>query len=115
MTDALPRDAVLLVVDVQNGFDRFNEELHRNNPALEANIARLQRAWRSTLVIQRASIAASACQRLLPMTRILIHRSCAAASGMAVGKLAEAGSGLEGSKRRQQGSTFRTPRLSNRS
>jgi nicotinamidase-related amidase len=48
MTDALPRNAVLLVVDVQNGFDRFNEELHRNNPALEANIARLQRAWRST-------------------------------------------------------------------
>ena len=48
MTDALPRNAVLLVVDVQSGFDRFNEELHRNNPALEANIARLQRAWRST-------------------------------------------------------------------
>ena len=48
MTDALPRNAVLLVVDVQNGFDRFNEELHRNNPALEANIARLQRAWRGT-------------------------------------------------------------------
>jgi len=48
MTDRLPRNAVLLVVDVQKGFDRFNEELHRNNPALEANIARLQRAWRST-------------------------------------------------------------------
>ena len=48
MTDALPRNAVLLVVDVQNGFDRFNEDLHRNNPALEANIARLQRAWRDT-------------------------------------------------------------------
>jgi len=48
MTDALPRNAVLLVVEVHNGFDRFNEELHRNNPALEANIARLQRAWRST-------------------------------------------------------------------
>ena len=39
MTDALPRNAVLLVVDVQKGFDSFNEELHRNNPALEANIA----------------------------------------------------------------------------
>src|SRR2546422_3019063 len=48
MTDALPRNAVLLVVDVQKGFDRFNEELHRNNPALETNIARLQRGWRST-------------------------------------------------------------------
>src|SRR5437660_889842 len=48
MTDALPRNAVLLVVDVQKGCDRFNEELHRNNPALEANIARLQRGWRST-------------------------------------------------------------------
>src|SRR5438309_10665064 len=48
MTDALPRNAVLLVVDVQKGFDRFNEELHRNNPALETNIARLPRGWRST-------------------------------------------------------------------
>src|SRR5207302_9784021 len=48
MTDALPRNAVLLVVDVQKGFDRFNEELHRNNPALETNIARLQRGWRRT-------------------------------------------------------------------
>ena len=36
------------MVDVQKGFDRFNEELHRNNPALETNIARLQRGWRST-------------------------------------------------------------------
>jgi nicotinamidase-related amidase len=44
----LPRDAVLLVIDVQKGFDRFNEEYHRNNPALEANIARLQRAWRES-------------------------------------------------------------------
>jgi len=45
---ALPPDAVLLVIDVQKGFDRFNEEYHRNNPALEANIARLQRAWRES-------------------------------------------------------------------
>lgn len=45
---SLPRDAVLLVIDVQKGFDRFNEEYHRNNPALEANIARLQRAWRES-------------------------------------------------------------------
>jgi nicotinamidase-related amidase len=46
--NTLPPDAVLLVIDVQKGFDRFNEEYHRNNPALEANIARLQRAWRET-------------------------------------------------------------------
>ena len=44
----LPSNAVLLVIDVQKGFDRFNEEYHRNNPALEANIARLQRAWRDS-------------------------------------------------------------------
>ena len=40
---ALPRDAVLLVVDVQKGFDQFPE---RNNPQCEANIAALQAAWR---------------------------------------------------------------------
>jgi len=45
---SLPGNAVLLVIDVQKGFDRFNEELHRNNPALEANIAQLQRAWRAS-------------------------------------------------------------------
>jgi len=44
----LPQNAVLLVIDVQKGFDRFNEEYHRNNPALEANIARLERAWRES-------------------------------------------------------------------
>lgn len=44
----LPANAVLLVIDVQKGFDRFNEEYHRNNPALEVNIARLQRAWRDS-------------------------------------------------------------------
>ena len=46
MIARLPRNAVLLIVDVQKGFDRFNTELHRNNPDLETNIARLQRAWR---------------------------------------------------------------------
>jgi len=45
---SISRDAVLLVVDVQQGFDRFNESLHRNNPALERNIARLLEAWRVT-------------------------------------------------------------------
>jgi nicotinamidase-related amidase len=39
----LPRDAVLLVIDVQKGFDQFP---HRNNPLLEANVLRLQEAWR---------------------------------------------------------------------
>jgi nicotinamidase-related amidase len=44
----LAKNAVLLVVDVQRGFDGFNESLHRNNPDLEANIARLLDAWRRT-------------------------------------------------------------------
>jgi nicotinamidase-related amidase len=39
----LPRDAVLLVIDVQKGFDQFPD---RNNPQCEANIAALQAAWR---------------------------------------------------------------------
>ena len=44
----LPRDAVLLVVDVQRGMDDYAAEYHRNNPDLEANIARLQAQWRAT-------------------------------------------------------------------
>lgn len=44
----IPRDAVLLVVDVQQGFDQFNESLHRNTPELERNIARLLDTWRAT-------------------------------------------------------------------
>ena len=44
----LPKNAVLLVVDVQRGFDRYNESLHRNNLDLERNIARLLDAWRRT-------------------------------------------------------------------
>jgi nicotinamidase-related amidase len=45
---SISRDAVLLVVDVQQGFDRYNESLHRNNPELERNIARLLDRWRAT-------------------------------------------------------------------
>lgn len=44
----LGKDAVLLVVDVQRGFDTYNESLHRNNRDLEANLARLLAAWRRT-------------------------------------------------------------------
>jgi nicotinamidase-related amidase len=44
----LPNDAVLLVIDVQKGFDRYTAEYHRNNPALEANLARLLDAWRAS-------------------------------------------------------------------
>ena len=47
MTD-LPGNAVLLVVDVQKGFDGYNASLHRTTPALEANIARLLDEWRRT-------------------------------------------------------------------
>lgn len=45
-TDALrlPLDAVLLVIDVQRGFDQFKG---RNNPALETHVAALLRAWRA--------------------------------------------------------------------
>lgn len=39
----LPRDAILLTIDVQKGFDEFPE---RNNPDLEANLVRLHTAWR---------------------------------------------------------------------
>jgi len=45
---ALPRDAVLLVVDVQKGMDVYAAEYNRNNPDLEQNIARLQPAWRKS-------------------------------------------------------------------
>jgi nicotinamidase-related amidase len=45
---ALPRDAALLVVDVQKGMDVYAAEYNRNNPDLESNIGRLQRAWRES-------------------------------------------------------------------
>ena len=48
MTPPLPRDAVLLIVDVQKGMDVYAERYNRNNPDLETNIARLQDAWRKT-------------------------------------------------------------------
>jgi len=48
MTPPLPRDAVLLVVDVQKGMDVYAAEYNRNNPDLEQNIARLQAAWRKS-------------------------------------------------------------------
>ena len=44
----LPKDAVLLIIDVQKGMDVYRDRYHRNNPDLERNIARLQRAWRET-------------------------------------------------------------------
>ena len=48
MTPQLPRDAVLLVIDVQKGMDVYAEQYNRNNPDLERNIARLQTAWRKS-------------------------------------------------------------------
>ena len=47
MTPPLPRDAVLLIVDVQKGMDVYAAQYNRNNPDLEKNIARLQAAWRN--------------------------------------------------------------------
>lgn len=48
MTPSLPKDAVLLIVDVQKGMDVYAKEYNRNNPELEKNIARLQSAWRKS-------------------------------------------------------------------
>lgn len=45
---SLPKDAVLLVVDVQKGMDVYAARYHRNNPDLERNIASLQAAWRKS-------------------------------------------------------------------
>jgi nicotinamidase-related amidase len=45
--DSLPRNATLIIIDVQQGFD---EPIwgQRNNPQAEENIARLLTAWRRT-------------------------------------------------------------------
>lgn len=45
--DGLPRNAALLIIDVQKGFDLPYWGV-RNNPAAESNIARLLDAWRKT-------------------------------------------------------------------
>ena len=44
----LPYNAALLVIDVQEGFDEPAWGGGRNNPEMEASIARLQRAWRAS-------------------------------------------------------------------
>jgi nicotinamidase-related amidase len=44
----LPKNAVLITIDVQKGMDVYRDQYHRNNPDLERNIARLQQAWRES-------------------------------------------------------------------
>ena len=46
MTDSISKNAALLIIDVQNGFDDPKWG-RRNNPSAEANISRLISLWRS--------------------------------------------------------------------
>ncbi|WP_369777457.1 cysteine hydrolase family protein [Streptomyces sp. R33] len=59
---ALAPNAALLVIDVQKGFDDASFWGPRNNPAAEANIARLMDAWqesgRPVVLVQHASRSA---------------------------------------------------------
>ena len=43
---AIPKNAVLLVIDVQKGFDEYNAGM-RNNPDAEKQIEKLIRIWRA--------------------------------------------------------------------
>ena len=46
--NAIPKNAALILIDVQQGFDDLDYWGPRNNPGAEANAARLLRSWRES-------------------------------------------------------------------
>ncbi len=60
MTLEIPRNAALVMIDVQRGFEREDRWGRRDNPHAEANMEELQRAWLATdrpvVVVQHDSV-----------------------------------------------------------